>query len=492
MSTTAPRILPPMNDGKPFRAVRVPDEDGTVRLGVVDETTHKVWIEYDLVPTLSANALATVPPPPPPPKHYATHRTTSIGGVSKTVRLHGVLRAAARCKDRAVTFLATRALTATAVRDAVAAHVAKDASVDEAEYDPADGGGYTSEVLVHDASRVARVAACVARAGATPLFEDPKDDARRPIGIERLDRVDEHGPRRGFDNWTYRWMPSHWRRVPLTWEALVDNVWHEDVGDLPRPLRHHAARAHLAAGDHAVCGARWTRTSKPTPEERAWRDFWDDEPPPVNGVGMRRLLEDEAQLPAAARATIAAEGTLPPEVVQEYGPFEPSDIVCTADGTWWIPRDPRTPLAQHVPRTPCVSAHLEVEQSTDLVDGFYALYVEGVEDPEMRHALELKAFRAMVERGYTARWLGPYTQKALHVGNGDHFRAFPRLPQYTPHRLPAATLNKLCTRHGTLRARGSKGSRSKYAKLEDRYVPKKRMRRTDEDEERMLRGDDDA
>ena len=39
-----------------------------------------------------------------------------------------------------------------------------------------------TEVVVHDAEMLAFVAAKVARAGATPVLEDPRVDARRGIG----------------------------------------------------------------------------------------------------------------------------------------------------------------------------------------------------------------------------------------------------------------------------------------------------------------------
>ena len=91
----------------------------------------------------------------------------------------------------------------------------------------------------------------------------------------------------------------------------------------------------------------------------------------------------------------------------------------------------------------------------------------------------------MLQVGYTARILGPYNQSGLYTGNGDSFRHFARLTQYAPHRLPAAVLNKLCTSDGTVRTRGSKGSRSKYIAKKHRWTPKRRLVRTWEDEVKM-------
>ena len=36
--------------------------------------------------------------------------------------------------------------------------------------------------------------------------------------------------------------------------------------------------------------------------------------------------------------------------------------------------------------------------------------------------LHLILYRYMVERGYTARWIGKYKQDAYHIGNGTRFR----------------------------------------------------------------------
>ena len=64
-------------------------------------------------------------------------------------------------------------------------------------------------------------------------------------------------------------------------------------------------------------------------------------------------------------------------------------------------------------------------------------------------------FHYMVQRGYTARWLGKYVQEANHIGNGNTFRVFSRMQQYAPHRLPTAVLNRLLGRAGRLRGRGA-------------------------------------
>jgi len=120
------------------------------------------------------------------------------------------------------------------------------------------------------------------------------------------------------------------------------------------------------------------------------------------------------------------------------------------------------------------------------VTAFYLLVVERVADPLLRRALGLVLFRYMVERGYTARWIGKYKQDANYVGNGDLFRKFQRLRHvYAPGNLPPKILVELCDEHGVLHGRGSKGSRSKFAPVEERWHPKRRLSRSREMEARM-------
>jgi hypothetical protein len=135
-----------------------------------------------------------------------------------------------------------------------------------------------------------------------------------------------------------------------------------------------------------------------------------------------------------------------------------------------------------------VTPHLTSKQSEQLIEVFYLLTVECIDDPLQQEACKLILFRYMIERGYTARWIGKYDQDGNHVGNGDKFRKFSRLSQYAPDRLPTDVLNKLCGRNGKLKNKGSKGTRSKYKQEKEtkRYVPKRRLKRTGEDERRML------
>ena len=71
------------------------------------------------------------------------------------------------------------------------------------------------------------------------------------------------------------------------------------------------------------------------------------------------------------------------------------------------------------------------------------------------------------------------------MGNGLNIRKFKKLKQYDPSRLPVRVLNNIYKAGGRLCGKGGKGSRSKYAKPEDKYVPKRSMKRARDWEERM-------
>lgn len=245
------RTLAPFNNGDPLVVVRV-DED---RIGIVDAESMGVWVEHDLRPTrqLGARSLARVELPHIP-IGYGKWVPKSIGGVSKTIRRVGCIRAAPKTPGP-VTLFATRAPTATSVSEAL--YTSETATVGDTMHD--NEHGHVSEVIVHEPEDMGHVCAIISRVGATIVLEDSKINAHRALGVERLDRIDsqvtevdeevrhtsEYGLHRGDDNWRFSWMPEGWR-VPITWDYQVANVAHvEDVSLLPRPLRQHAARTRL-------------------------------------------------------------------------------------------------------------------------------------------------------------------------------------------------------------------------------------------------------
>ena len=486
----ATRTLPPFNNGRPLRVVRLPSEGDADRLGVVDEAHLKVWIETDVASTWmhDIRSLEEVPLPTLP-SHYGSWVKKSIGGVSSTVRRVGVLRGTPGKSPPGkspVTLFAVHAPSPNAVSDALADTEAV-ISVGDTEHD--DEYGHVTEVVVHDSEDVAYAASVIARTGATPIMEKPEDNAKRCLGIERLDRihsrvvVDEtmdeeeaYGLRRGSENWRFPWMPGHWRAVPITWDHMVANVCHETLEDLPQPLRQHVARAKLEAQDFAPLGTKWTLADPPTPQEQ---ELAPHAPPP-----LRKVIADAP----SALLDALSEDRLDVSLAELEGfDVQVDHLVQARDGRWFRPCDTKRALLKHIPAKRLVSAALSEAQSKQLVDAFFALVVERVSDPETKRALSLVLYHYMKERGYTARWLGKYEQEAKHIGNGDSFRRFGRLAQYAPHRLPADVLNKLCGRDGRLKNRGSKGSRSKYKQVgKKRYKPKRRLLRTREEEWRMV------
>ena len=495
--------MPPFNDNRPLTVVQLPPAHagGSVRLGVRDEATRRVWIEWDLhssrVPDLDGLPVVALPGIPP---QYGTWVSKSIGGVSKTERREGLLRILDRHVDP-ITLFAIRGASDGGVRCALDGN--DRCTVGDTVHDSVEG--FVNEVVVHHARDVSHIAALIARADAVPILEDGSLDAKRPLGIERLDRIgskvvadssnmvgesdDMYGPRRGTENWRFSWIPEDWE-VPITWDHMVHNVRHvEDVKMLPFPLRRHVAEHRLRHGQHAPLGSQW-EVSRPQPRDEAEVPWGMPSAQDVgHGIfafnGARHRMRD----PPARLVEALSDGILEFSEADVVPHLTPKTMVRARDGTWYNPVDPKKGLERCLLGKRKVSAALDRAQSRQLMDTFYLLTVETVPDPVVAKALGLIMFRYMTERGYTARWLGTYKQAGQHVGNGDTFRKFQRLNQYDPHRLPSSVLNKLCGNDGKLKNRGSKGSRSKYSQTQkERYFPKRRLKRTRDDEDAMVRG----
>ena len=507
--TALTRTMAPFNNGNPLVVVCL--HDG--RMGILDEAAghDKVWIEHDMASTRlqGATRLPRVVLPSIPTA-YGQWVHTSIGGVSATVRRVKILRAGPRSRGPIVMF-AVKGPSAIAVQHAFQARSFTAPTAEEGprlqftvgDTEFSDEYGYVTEVIVHHADDVAYGAALVARAGAIPMLEDCSADAQRGLGIERLDRIgaqiltddtmvttdeDVYGLRRGSENWRFPWLPDDWV-VPITWDHMVHNVIHHDIETLPQPLRQHVAKARLDRGDHPPIGSLWEPVApKDVPSEHVlrWNAEHKDDGDPVPFDVFHRILA----FPPAIASQIATGGS-----VALPAPVPLHCMTCVGE-RWYRPRNTRQFLERHILKGPAttqatrrwVTPHLEPRQSKQLIEAFYLLTIEQQSDPTVTRALKLILFQYMKERGYTARWLGKYDQDASHIGNGDSFRKFQRLHQYDPHRLPTDVLNKLCSVDGTLRNRGSKGTRSKYKQTKRPvYTPKRRMVRTTKDERAMAR-----
>ena len=429
------RILPmqKFNQALPLE-LRLLD-DG--RVGVVSEDWNKrLWIGHSLRAEMQPFDYAnrsTLVSLPDVPSSYGRFVCKSIGGVSGTVRRQGeeVVRAKRHAAGPIILFAMSSDEEAFASLDAFLSSSDGDrrALGGVGEREEVDGER-VAEVVVFDPSQLDFVCARMARLGFRYMLEDASVHSHQPIGIERLDRiassvtnVDEEDERwriedfglgRGDENWKFEWLPSHWT-PPTTWDYMVLNVLHERVVDLPQPLRQHVAEAKL---------------------------------------NLMRQREERGM---------------------------PPNEECTRESNVQVCRCERCFLTRQVKWYHAgarkVTASLSKAQSEQLVTAFYLVVVERVDDPVVRCAAALVMFRYLVECGYMARWIGTYNQKADFVGNGTRTRSFLRLAQYDPSRIPTKVLNRILTKEGDLKGRGSKGSRSKYVRKKERYVPKQRMRK---------------
>tara|TARA_B110001450_G_scaffold257061_1_gene290803 strand:- start:3928 stop:5379 length:1452 start_codon:yes stop_codon:yes gene_type:complete len=479
--------MQPFNDGLPLQVVRC--NEGSC-LGVIDASRRRLWVENELpsrAPALTTSYTVNIPSIP---EHYGMWHDTSIGGLSDTVRRTGILQANPKHKGAVVVF-------ATHVPEDLHALISMldswELGYAMGDVEEMEGYGSVVEIVVYDPAHLSRVAAIVARVGATPILEDTNVDARRSIGIERLDRIeakivsrdtnmeheneDAYGVRRGRENWRFPWVPTTWTRVPLTLDHMVENLLQDDISCISQPLCQHVARRRLELGLYDRMGTLWVRSEHP-PTEYELNGGSNVRYPHRNVIhndSLRRCLSD-------GRTTITVDelNTWNLEHV-DHARY----LIETDNGTWYRPRDTRNQLMSHIPLQRWVSCALSEAQSKQLCTCFYLLLVEGMCDAEVRHAIHLILFRYMVERGYTSRCMGKYTQDAMHIGNGDGYRPFRRLTQYAPERLPADILSKLCGRDGRLKSRGSKGTRSKYRKT-NRYQPSRRLKRSRDDENEMI------
>lgn len=496
------KILPPFNEGCPLEVVRL--QGG--KLGVRDVACRRIWVEQSMDSTSHCTAESTLTLPEIPLRS-TRWKTRWIGGLSKTERLVGMCRSM-RCHGPNVILFAVHVTCMSTVVEALKELPCR---VGE-QLKGHETYGDACEVVVYRAADVSLVTSRIARAGATPMFEDSRCDSRREIGVERLDRIDcrlthreEEDPvdeegfglKRGRENWRFHWVPDHWTEPPITWDHMVSNVLSDpdapELCKLPQPLRQHVAKAKLESGMHQLLGTRWIQTTGPCTAELEHDSV---NPPPFP---LREVVRNVPGMLAGllAKGLPGEEVLVEEEEVQSWQEFEDFElrlncIVLSKDGRWFRPVDTRREILDAITTRRWVSAALTTAQSRQLVTAFYLLTVEKVEEEELCHAAKLILFHYLKERGYTARWYGPYYQEGEHVGNGDKFRSFPAMKQYRPHNLPASVLNRLCDEKGRLHSRGSKGSRAKRVpKHKVRYVPTHRILRTKEQESKMLEEEED-
>jgi hypothetical protein len=451
-----------------------------------------VWLGHDITPTYITDYTQSVTLPKFP-SNYGEWVSTSIGGVSATVRRVGAIRSLP-C-DTPVVMFAVKASSSTSLCEAFHKLESK-FTIGDTEYD--ETYNFVTEIVIHKSEDVALAAAIVARVGAVPMLEDSSLNAKRCLGIERLDRISAKvittdtmfgseeglfGPRRGTENWKFSWIPPEWKEVPITWDHMVRNVGSQPLELLPQPLRQHVAKSRLDQGEFSPIGSQWELCPEndiPSQDILEWNESLDDDFP------LEHIYKRVVRLDEEDQHKVSTESS-------NVDIRVPLNCVTLINGMWYRPVNTRGFLDRCIPKGDhgekrWVTPHLTSKQSKQLIEAFYLLTVECIDDPLQQDVCKLILFRYMIERGYTARWIGKYNQDGNHVGNGDTFRKFSHLSQYAPDRLPTDVLNKLCGRDGKLKNKGSKGTRSKYKKKKEtkRYVPKRRLARTGEHERRML------
>lgn len=503
------RVLGKFNGGLPLTVVRIPSEwEGEEDFfGVVNDPEKSVWIEDSLTfthftklhdgivleqdkPFFGLNVVDL----PDFPANYGEWQRKSIGGVSNTVRRCNIIRAGTRVTGP-VTLFAMRCPNNECVAKILADHVVPRCSFGVPQFVDEEHG-IVMEVIVFDPEDLAQVCALVHKAGGTVLLEDKSVNAQRCLGVERLDRIVSqiaceenmytendglYGLRRGGDNWNFAFLPKDWK-VPITWDHMVDNVLHEPIEKLEhiKPLVQHVAKRHLKDGTYPKIGSCWVETTAPAEENLKY----------PNDPFLYHVVESPTRaLSDFIRSTLKKENkqiqnSVCPALEDGKGITERTRV--KVDGIWYKPKAMNKYLTDLVHGKREVTSALTTAQSRQLLTAFYYLCIERSNDSDIVRGFRLIMYHYMKEQGYTARWMGKYKQEALHVGNGDRFRNFTRLYDYAPDRLPTDVINKLCGIDGRLKARGGKGSRSKYRSNKSRYIPKRRLKRSQDMEEKMI------
>jgi hypothetical protein len=483
------RKLPPFQNGEPLQLVITASqwEGDAESVAVVDATSGGLWRGFTTAKSAREDGEELRPIDLPPiPGPDTAWISCAIGGVSQTQRRVGVLRG--RDNELApVSLFALRCVPdASGVVDMIRSDEWKDkATVGDPIEDEAEG--WAVEVIVHSARDLSVCAARIARLGAEVVMDEASAplEAGRSLGIERLDRIDAailqrdvgpdqfaYGLKRGVANWAFGWQPPEWKFASFNWDQLVNNVKDTmPISEVPPLLLQHVAAYKLLHGEVSKVGQAWAQA-----------------PAPLHGTVKVMRSDDARRRLSGVRE---ARTVLPTPVVGAKA----DSLVRAEDGQWWKCFNEEKYLQSYArldQRRRLVSAHLTTAQSRQLITAFYLACVERSLDPIVLLAARIVLFQYLVHSGYTGRWLGQYVQSANHVGNGNRLRSFRRLRQYDVERLPVAMLNRWLRQDGELVPNGlasvsRRGSRSKYVKEQDKYKPRKRLKRTAVDEEVMLK-----
>lgn len=248
---TKSKILPPFTGGNAFQVVRVKG-----RLGVLkrrEKQLSYVWFGYDIVSTPVENRDLAFESVPSVPEQAFVEVPAVIGGIGKHVRWN-VLLPNRHCTTSA-------SLTVSWIQDVEHFRELVDKVVSPfglCNFDMREEacGTLSTEVVVPQACHIGSVAAVFHCNGYVAVASDPKFVSNAKLALERYDRG-EHmwwnqdqkvaGPLRDVHRWKYDYIPSEWKHLPFTWQALCENLNLplKDVPHLPLPLRDYYVTAML-------------------------------------------------------------------------------------------------------------------------------------------------------------------------------------------------------------------------------------------------------
>lgn len=242
-------ILSPFNGGNAFHAVKL--QDG--RFGIVDgcmsRAQTRVWIEHDIIPTVcDTSSLTSVKLPSVPTPAY-TETIATIGGIGKHLRWQ-VLFPNKKHKGAAT-------LKVTGIHDTQTFQNFIENTVQPFGLCRFEFVNDTTEVIVPDGQKIAMVAAALHCAGYFATPTDPQTVSGAKLAIERYDRSEhmwwnqeQHvaGPLRDVHRWAFDFLPSTWKTIPFTWQALCHNITVDPLTEshhLPLPLRDFYLSMHI-------------------------------------------------------------------------------------------------------------------------------------------------------------------------------------------------------------------------------------------------------
>lgn len=296
------------------------------------------------------------------------------------------------------------------------------------------GGEYIVHVELPNKSVIGNAAAMFHAHGYAAIPKEASyEQSCGKLGIERKDRSDhmwwnqrkeEAGPLRDTHRWDYSFIPSTWKRIPFTWQAMSQNinVMNIDLKWIPMPLRNYVVETQYNRSkvEHAILA------SECDGEGEEWPHLTD-------AANAKKIEADK--------------------------------------------------LESMIPAKPSVTCRLTADQNIQLLACTYWRTIAPFDD-ELVHICNLIAFRYCIH-GFESREVGAYRQTAQHLGHGAYIRKFKNKSQYEIQNIPQKVLNRVYTEQG-LRGSGFKGTRGKYGHQNfPAYRPRRRQERGAEVEERM-------